>query len=49
MKIISANWVVTCDENNSIIKNGAVVFDNKIVEIDTLLKKKKKYPNKLAK
>ena len=29
MKIISANWVVTCDENNSIIKNGAVVFDDK--------------------
>ena len=37
MKIISANWVVTCDENNSIIKNGAVVFDDKIIEIDTLL------------
>lgn len=37
MKIISANWIVTCDENNSIIKNGAVVFDDKIMEIDTLL------------
>ena len=45
MKIISANWVVTCDENNSIIKNGAVVFDDKIVEIDTLLNIEKKYPN----
>ena len=45
MKIISANWVVTCDENNSIIKNGAVVFDDKIVEIDTLLNIEKKYPD----
>jgi cytosine/adenosine deaminase-related metal-dependent hydrolase len=45
MKIISANWIVTCDENNSIIKNGAVVFDDKIMEIDTLLNIEKKYPN----
>lgn len=45
MKIINANWVVTCDENNSIIKNGAVVFDDKIIEIDTLLNIEKKYPN----
>ena len=45
MKIISANWVVTCDENNSIIKNGAVVFDDKIIEIDTLSNIEKKYPN----
>ena len=36
MKIISANWLVTCDENNSIIENGAVVFDEKIIEIDSL-------------
>ena len=45
MKIISANWIVTCDENNRIIKNGAVVFDDKIVEIDTLFNIEKKYPN----
>ena len=45
MKIISANWIVTCDENNSIIKNGAVVFDDKIIEIDTLINIEKKYPN----
>lgn len=45
MKIISANWVITCDENNSIIKNGAVVFDEKILEIDTLFNIEKKYPN----
>lgn len=45
MKIISANWIVSCDENNRIIKNGAVVFNDKIVEIDTLLNIEKKYPN----
>ncbi len=45
MKIISANWIVTCDENNSIIKNGAVVFNDKIEEIDTLSNIEKKYPN----
>ncbi len=45
MKIISANWILTCDENNRIIKNGAVVFSDKILEIDTLLEIEKKYPN----
>lgn len=45
MKIISANWIVTCDENNRIIKNGTVVFDDKILEIDTLVNIEKKYPN----
>ena len=53
MKIISANWLVTCDENNSIIENAAVVFDDKIQEIDTLTNIENKYPNieitKLAK
>jgi len=45
MKIISANWIVTCDENSRIIKNGAVVFDDKIIEVDSLLEIEKKYPN----
>lgn len=45
MKIISANWVVTCDKNDSIIENGAVVFDDKIKDIDTLVNIEKKYPN----
>jgi aminodeoxyfutalosine deaminase len=45
MKIISANWLVTCDENNSIIENGAVVFDDKIKDIDSLSNIEKKYPN----
>ena len=45
MKILSAKWVVTCDENNSIIEDGAVVFDEKIIEIDTLENIQNKYPN----
>ena len=45
MKIISANWLITCDENNSIIENGAVVFDEKIIEIDSLENIEKKYPD----
>ena len=45
MKAISASYVVTCDENNRIIKDGAVVFDDKLIEIDTLFEIKNKYPN----
>lgn len=45
MKIISANWIVTCDENNSIIENGAVVYDEKILEIGSFLEIKEKYLN----
>lgn len=43
MKIISANWIVTCDDNNSILKNGAIVFDKKIIEIGLLEDIKSKY------
>ncbi len=45
MKIINASWVITCDENNSIIKNGAVVYDKKIVDVGSLDFIQKKYPN----
>ena len=45
MNILSAKWVITCDENNSIIKNGAIVFEDKIVDIDTIDNIRKKYPN----
>lgn len=45
MKIISASWLLTCDENNSIIKNGTIVFDEKIIEIDSLENIQKKYPS----
>ena len=45
MNILSARWVITCDENFSIIENGAIVFNEKIVDIDTIDNIKKKYPN----
>lgn len=45
MKILSSKWVVTCDENNSIIENGAVVFSDKIIDIDTKENIQKKYPD----
>lgn len=45
MKIISANWIITCDKNSSIIENGAIVFEETILEIDTLSNIEKKYPN----
>lgn len=45
MNIISAKWVLTCDENNSIIEDGAIVFDKKIIDVDTLQNIKEKYPN----
>jgi len=45
MKILSAKWVLTCDENFSIIENGAIVFSDKIIEIDTRENIQKKYPD----
>ena len=45
MKILSSTWVVTCDEDFSIIKNGAVVFTDKIIEIDYKERIQEKYPN----
>ncbi|MGA1931911.1 aminofutalosine deaminase family hydrolase [Arcobacter sp. YIC-464] len=45
MKILSSKWVVTCDENNSIIENGAIVFSDKIIDIDTKENIQKKYPD----
>jgi len=45
MKIINASWVITCDENSTIIKNGAVVYDNKIIDIGPKDFIEKKYPD----
>ncbi|WP_122893382.1 aminofutalosine deaminase family hydrolase [Arcobacter peruensis] len=45
MNILSAKWVITCDENFSIIENGAIVFSHKIIDIDTISNIQKKYPN----
>lgn len=45
MKILTAKWVLTCDENNSIIEDGAIVFDEKIICVDKLSNIKNNYPN----
>jgi len=34
MKIITAKYIVTFDKNNPIIKNGAVLYDKKIIKVD---------------
>ncbi len=46
MTILSASWVITCDANSTIIKDGAVVYNKKIIDVATLSYIKKKYPNK---
>lgn len=45
MKIISSSWLITCDKNSTIIKNGAIVYDKKIIAVGTLEYIKTKYPN----
>jgi len=44
-KILSANWIVGCEENYQIIENGAVVFDEKIIDVDSIENIEQKYPN----
>lgn len=44
MKILSASWVLTCDANNTIIKDGAVAFDDKIILVAKTQFVKEKYP-----
>lgn len=48
MNILSAKWVITCDENFSIIKDGAIVFSDKIIDIDTIENIQKKYPEEIV-
>ena len=43
MKILYADWLLTCDESFTIIKNGAIVFDEKIIEIDSIENIRDKY------
>lgn len=45
MKALSAKWLLVCDDDFTIVKNGAVVFDKKIVEVGETEDIKQKYPN----
>jgi cytosine/adenosine deaminase-related metal-dependent hydrolase len=45
MKLMYANWLLTCDDNFKIIENGAIAFDDKIIDIGTIDEFKIKYQN----
>ncbi len=45
MTIIQADWIVTCDEYDSIIENGCIVFDKTIVDLGSFEEISSKYPN----
>ena len=44
MILQGASWILTCDENNTIIKNGGIVFEEKIIEVGIYEDLKDKYP-----
>lgn len=44
MILQGASWLLTCDKDNTIIKNGGIVFDDKIIEIGSFDTLKEKYP-----
>lgn len=44
MRILRAKWVLACDENFKILKEGAIVFDKKIIEVCTFASAARKYP-----
>lgn len=43
MRLLKASWLICSDENNTIIKDGAVLFDEKIKDFGTLSFIKEKY------
>ncbi len=45
MKILKASWLITSNNNNSIIKDAAIVFNEKIIDIGKIQDIKDKYPN----
>ena len=44
MRILRAKWVLACDENFKILKDGAIVFDQKIIEVCAFASAARKYP-----
>jgi cytosine/adenosine deaminase-related metal-dependent hydrolase len=42
LRFLKADWIISCDDNFNIIENGAIVFDDKIVDIGlaTILEEK---------
>jgi cytosine/adenosine deaminase-related metal-dependent hydrolase len=44
-KLLSSDWLITCNEDFTIIKDGAIVFDKQIIEVGTIDQLTAKYPN----
>ena len=44
MRILRAKWILACDENFKILKEGAIVFDKKIIEVCAFASAARKYP-----
>ena len=44
MRILRAKWILVCDENFKILKDGAIVFDEKIIEVCSFASAARKYP-----
>ena len=44
MRILRAKWILACDENFKILKDGAIVFDEKIIEVCAFASAVRKYP-----
>jgi len=45
MKLLTADWIVTCDEDFTIVQNGSIVFDKQIIEIGKAEDLRIKYKN----
>lgn len=45
MKILKASWLITSDLNGTILKDGAILFNEKIIEVDKCTNIEKKYPD----
>lgn len=44
MEILKASWLITSDTKGTIIQNGAVVYDEKIIDVDSVENIKERYP-----
>ena len=42
MKLLKATWLICIDENSTIIKDGAILFDDKIKDFGTINSLKEK-------
>lgn len=45
MKFLTADWLLVCDSDFSVIKHGAIAFDKTIQEVTTYEHLQEKYPN----